>query len=61
MKPRLITLNRFFFVTPVKTLQRAIYGEGNEAVEIVVNYGQEDILVLAMGGETFFYRCWIRH
>ncbi len=43
-------LNRFFFVTPDKTLQRAIYGEGNEAVEIVVNYGQEDILVPSQWG-----------
>ncbi|MBN2326469.1 MAG: hypothetical protein JXR73_04880 [Candidatus Omnitrophica bacterium] len=46
-------LNRFVFLTPDKTLQRSVYGYGEDASEIVVNYGAEEILVPSQwGGEV---------
>jgi hypothetical protein len=51
-------LTNFAFLSPDRTLRRAIYGDGEEAVTVVVNFGAADAEVATRWGGTITLPCW---
>jgi hypothetical protein len=51
-------LTRFEYLAPNGTLRQAVYGEGDQAVQVVVNFGQADAKVESPGGGSVVLPPW---